>query len=191
MDPIRSAKDGFIDIPALLWLRWTLVVTLFIAAFGALVSFRDLAIYWGVRTDAFNLAQGTAEYEQYQILKKDPASHLSLAVFNLLLWTIAFVSGAYLLRLREWARILLKIMITVDLFVTLGVAIRPAILEWILQKPVDNSINVDLVITTFEVFIVLVLSHPRVMFLTALARGRGGETEDLEGVREHWPDKSS
>ncbi|HOE12023.1 MAG TPA: hypothetical protein PLQ35_14005 [bacterium] len=191
MEPTRSAKNGLIDIPALLWLRWTLVVTLFIAAFGALVSFRDLVIYWGVQTAAFTLEQGTAEYEQYQILAKDPVSHLSLAAFNLVLWVVAFVSGSYLLRLREWARIVLKVAITVDLFVTLGVAIRPAVLEWILRKPVETGVSVDLVITTFEVFIVLVLSHPRVMSLMVLSRGQGGETEHLEGVRERWPDKSS
>ena len=187
----RDSFDHPVDITALLWLRSTLFVTLFISAFGALVSFRCILIYSGTVTGYFELAEGTPEHSVFQIIQRNPGPRLALEGFCLALWLGVLLGATYLLRFREWARVLIKVLITIELFITLGIAFWPAITRWLFQKTTQTDISVDLLITTLEAIIVVVLSHPRVMSLTYVRRGRDEEMQRLARVRDHWPDKMS
>ena len=190
MDPSHPIKSRSIDIVAFIWLRSALFVALFISAFGALVSFRCLFIYAGITSGYLDVSEGSPEYQLYQIIQRHPAIRLSLESFNLILWTSVLIGSTYLLRFREWARLLVKIMITADLILTLGVALAPVILSWIYQKPIKSEVGVDLFITTLEVAIVLVLSHPRVISLTTIRPGRNGEPQRVTGTQERRPDET-
>lgn len=190
MDPDPLDVRYPVDAVALFWLRLTLFVALFISALGALISFRCLLIYGGAVTGRFQLVEGTPEYELFQIIQRNPAPRLTLEGFNLFLWVGVLIGAIHLLRLREWARVFIKTLITIDLFVTLGVAFWPAIAHRIYNRPIQTDVTVDVVITTLEVLIVVVLSHPRVVSLTDVHRGHRGEIRRMTSVRERRPNGS-
>ena len=166
MEPVRKDDRPPVDAAALLWLRTTLFVALFISAFGALVSFRSLVIYGGAVTGGIELVEGTPEYELFQIIQSNPVPRLGLEVFNLVLWLGVLIGATRLLRLQEWARRFIKTLITIDLFLTLGVACWPVIARYFYEQPVRTYVTVDILITTIEVLIILVVSHPRIVMLT-------------------------
>jgi hypothetical protein len=190
MDPTELASRRPVDAVALFWLRFALFVTLFISALGALVPFCCILIYGGAITGRFELVEGTREYELVQVIQRNPGPRLTLEGFNLVLWVSVLIGATYLLRLREWARVFIKVLITIDLFVTLGVALWPVIVQWIYKRPVRSEVTVDVVITVVEVFIVLVLSHPRVMSLTGVHGRPRGEARRATDVRKPWSDRT-
>ena len=190
MDLDSSESGRSIDTTALFWLRSTLFVTLFISALGALVSFRSIQIYGGAMAGFYHLVEGTYEYDLFQAIQRNPVSRLALEGFNLVLWISVLIGAAYLLRVREWARVLVKTMITIDLFVTLGVAFWPAIAGRIQQTPTQSGVSVDLFITTVEVIIVVVLSHPRVVTLTQTYSSLREEIRRSVRTRDRRPDKT-
>jgi len=184
MDPDRNDDRRPIDAAALLWLRTTLFIALFISAFGALVSFRSLFIYVGTLAGAIDLVEGTAEYRLFEVIQGNPVPRLGLEVFNLILWLGVLIGATRLLRLQEWARKFIKTLITIDLFVTLGVACLPVVARWVSEGPVNAYVTVDVLITTVEVIIVLVLSHPRVVMLTVTQGGRRRQMREAADLHE-------
>ena len=141
---------------SLLWLRIAVVASFFVAAVSVLISFLDLVFYLAYMTGNLSASRHPDVTDAIQQIQKTPYPFLVLNLYNIVLWNGVIVCTIWLLRIREWARIGLKVLLGFDLIFTVIHLLWNA---YLYPGTISNP-GWFILLNALQVIIILIISHP-------------------------------